>query len=272
MKTMLFVPRFTIKMMVVFGIVIAALLVWQKKENLSAAEKMQKVQELAIVEKHSPMKNIDAEVVEIVSDTIETAEAETIASFEESDVMTIEEAQKYQPTHNLTELQAQNPDCVGWIEIDGTPVDYPIMMSDELVNGEDFYLHHTFDKSTSNHGSIYVDPNVTVNNLSIIYGHNMRDKTMFGSLKNYREDDFWAANNEVSLYGMNGETHVTPSCVISGEEDGAVRNIATAEDLKKFAQDKSVVQGELPEQWSELVVLISCYGTDTRTYVVCAID
>lgn len=82
------------------------------------------------------------------------------------------------------ELYALNNDFVGWIAIDGTNLDYPVM---QTVNSPDYYLKHSFEKTYSDYGVPYVDEACAVDqsNNIVIYGHHMKNKTMFSSLVNY---------------------------------------------------------------------------------------
>jgi len=87
-------------------------------------------------------------------------------------------------------LYDQNEDFVGWIHIEGTAVDYPVMQSTEAP---DFYLKHNFDKSYSDYGVPYLDEACATglsNNL-VIYGHNMKNGSMFHDLLKYSATGFW---------------------------------------------------------------------------------
>ena len=89
------------------------------------------------------------------------------------------------------EFLSENPDLVGWLTIQGTKVDYPVVQKTE---DNDYYLNHSFDGSEDSAGTIYVDyrsdiVNPTTN--TMVYGHNMKNGTMFGSLKNYLQEDFF---------------------------------------------------------------------------------
>ncbi len=82
---------------------------------------------------------------------------------------------------NFTELLAKNPDTVGWIKVDGTKVNYPVVQTDD----NDYYLSHAFNGSSNAGGWIFADYRVDFDNYgknTIIYGHNMNNKTMFGSI------------------------------------------------------------------------------------------
>ena len=85
----------------------------------------------------------------------------------------------------------QNGDMVGWLRIDGTVIDYPVMRTPLEPN---FYLKRNFNKERSGHGCLYVAEACTLTPRSdniIIHGHNMRDGQMFGSLGNYRSETYY---------------------------------------------------------------------------------
>jgi sortase B len=82
------------------------------------------------------------------------------------------------------ELLQTNEDIVGWLRIDNTKIDYPVLQSKD----NDFYLNHYIKKDKNVNGSIFMDyrNNIETNNRHIIvYGHNMKNRTMFTSLLNY---------------------------------------------------------------------------------------
>lgn len=90
-------------------------------------------------------------------------------------------------------LQAQNPEIIGWIYCEGTRINYPI------VRGEDnqYYLNRMHTGEYNPNGSIFMDfrnlPDFTDFN-NLIYGHNMRDGAMFGTLRNYRDQAYYDAH------------------------------------------------------------------------------
>lgn len=82
---------------------------------------------------------------------------------------------------NFNELLEKNPDTVGWIKVDGTKVNYPIVQA----NDNDYYLDHAFNGRRNIGGWIFADYRVDFEEFgknTIIYGHNMNNKTMFGSI------------------------------------------------------------------------------------------
>lgn len=86
-------------------------------------------------------------------------------------------------------LQKKNSDFVGWIKIDGTGIDYPVMQS---KYDPDYYLHHSFEKEYSRHGVPYLDSECDIENSNnlIIYGHHMKDGSMFAPLVKYENEGF----------------------------------------------------------------------------------
>ncbi len=92
------------------------------------------------------------------------------------------------------ELYLLNRDIVGWIKIPGTDIDYPVMQN---LKTTDYYLKRNFDKEPSARGCIYVRELCNVftpsDNLTI-YGHRMRDRSMFAQLDQYMKKDFWEEN------------------------------------------------------------------------------
>ncbi len=108
------------------------------------------------------------------------------------------------PEENLPEidfdgLRAINKDIVAWIQIPGIGVDYPV------VQGKDneHYLHYTFDGKANKAGSIFLDYRNRAdftNSKVILYGHNMKDGSMFSNLKKYQDEEFRKEQGKILLY------------------------------------------------------------------------
>ena len=99
----------------------------------------------------------------------------------------------------LVTYYEKNPDTIGWIKIDGTPIDYPVMFTPE---DNEFYLNRDFDKNDSKAGTLYIDVNSkisTPNTNIIIYGHNMKNDTMFGSLSEYANKAYYDEHPTISF-------------------------------------------------------------------------
>ena len=109
-------------------------------------------------------------------------------------------------TVDFAALQQINPDIVAWLRIPCV-LDYPV------VQGTDnsYYLHHTFRKEYNIAGSIFLDARNASDfsdGKNIIYGHNMRDGSMFHVLRKFQDLDFYQANREIWLYLPDGSVQV----------------------------------------------------------------
>lgn len=99
----------------------------------------------------------------------------------------------------FAELYVMNNDIVGWISIDDTNINYPVMQTPDST---DYYLYKGFDKEYSRHGCIYVrevcDVFAPSDNLTI-YGHRMGDGTMFNDLHKYEKKSFWEEHRYITF-------------------------------------------------------------------------
>lgn len=96
-------------------------------------------------------------------------------------------------------LLAQNEDVVGWITIDGTQIDYPIVQADDNFH----YLTRNFYHEESRAGSIYLDyrNDIRLENERnvIVYGHRMKDGSMFENLTKYLDREFFETNQTIEF-------------------------------------------------------------------------
>lgn len=86
---------------------------------------------------------------------------------------------------------------VGWIQIEGTRIDYPVMQTPADPN---YYLKHDFEKRYTDYGCPFMQADCDVLSQSdnlILYGHNMKDGSMFADLAKYGSKDFWQAHKTV---------------------------------------------------------------------------
>lgn len=91
-------------------------------------------------------------------------------------------------------LQRENPDCIGWICFPNLDISYPVMQGKD--NNE--YLRKTFSGESASAGSIFIDSTNDADfsdKNTLVYGHNMKDESMFGLLKKYKEGDFFQNNS-----------------------------------------------------------------------------
>lgn len=98
---------------------------------------------------------------------------------------------------NISDLKNRNSDTIAWISVDGTNINYPVVKTDN----NDFYLDHSFDKSYKKTGWIFMDyrnDNEMGNYNTIFYGHNLLNKTAFGSISNIFEEN-WVNNSNHTI-------------------------------------------------------------------------
>ena len=101
-------------------------------------------------------------------------------------------------------LKKINPDIVAWIRIPDTSIDYPVVQG----NDDSYYLTHTFKKAEHVAGAIFLDSDNNADfsdDKNIIYGHNMKDGSMFQGLHKYESESYLQEHNKVYLYLPDGE-------------------------------------------------------------------
>lgn len=103
----------------------------------------------------------------------------------------------------LEALNAKNPDCIYWLRIPKTKIDYPVMYRPA---NKEYYLFRDYKKKYSPSGSLYLAENcdpVYGDNL-IIYGHHMRSGAMFAHLEDYKDEDFYRKHKKIELETLQG--------------------------------------------------------------------
>lgn len=157
-----------------------------------ATRKLEEVQEMKDISQavNWYMERIQQEQQEEVYVAQEESHAES-ASQEQSKTRNLTVLPEYETLHN------QYPDLIGWVRIEGTAIDLPVMQT-----GDDFYLHHNIEGEEDINGTLFMDyrDNVLAPSRNfIVYGHNMRSGSMFGSLKQYLDDGFIAKHKQIQF-------------------------------------------------------------------------
>ncbi len=128
------------------------------------------------------------------------------------------------------------PNCVGWLRIDGTAINYPVMQSKD---DPEFYLHHAVSGEYSYPGVPFLDVRceLGVSNNLIIYGHNMKNGTMFHDLRYYASWDYWQSHKRIKLETVSGITEYEVMAVIryNTNKDPFRIYAYTAMDAETFA-------------------------------------
>ena len=101
-----------------------------------------------------------------------------------------EEKEQEETVINIDNLYAINSDIVGWLRINDTTINYPIM---QIKSNPNYYLHRDFYKKYSSYGTPYMSEECNINTSDnlVIYGHHMNHKKVFGALENYKSKEFY---------------------------------------------------------------------------------
>lgn len=167
-------------------------------------------------------------------------------------------------------LWEMNEDIVGWLSIDGTKVNYPVVQSDD----NDYYLHKDFSKADNKHGIPFADCRVDISIPSTnipIYSHNMKDGQMFGELINYQDLNYYKQHpviNFDSLY-EEGKYKIVAMFIASTLPEHApnfeYHNFIQAnsdEELMNFANEvlsrSLIVTGVDIQPGDQLITLSTC--------------
>ena len=148
------------------------------------------------------------ELAEIANSQRETTQATEPAETVQATEATAETTEATEPgmIPSYQEIYELNDHTVGWIKMEGTQMDYPVMQTPEEPN---YYLYRNFDKRDSARGSIYArevcDVNEPSDNITI-YGHNMADGSMFACLNAYVNKSAWE-NNSLIFFDTLNEYH-----------------------------------------------------------------
>lgn len=152
---------------------------------------------------------------------------------------------------NIQALIAENADCIGWLSIDGTNISYPVMYTPSEPQK---YLRRSFYGQYSQSGVPFLDGRCsTVGGNLIIYGHNMKNGTMFSDLKKYLNTDFLNSHRTVRLETADGVFLFTVTEVRRTNTADPWYDRIDAEDGKHF-------------------ILSTCYGSgkDGRLLIIAA--
>lgn len=214
------------------------------------------------------------------SNDIETknneADGNTSKNIENNNIVTTERMLK------VKKLQKENDDIVGWLEIEDTNINYPVLQGDD----NEFYLNRNYKKEKSEKGSIFLDAkynwNIPSNNL-LIYGHNIINGLMFQDLLKYESQDFYKKHPNIRFTTEKDDKEyeiisVFKSRVYYKAEKNVFRyydfiNAKKEEDYMEFvknAKKASIYDTETTAKYGdELITLITCsYHIEDGRFVV----
>lgn len=206
---------------------------------LSAAAVLAGVNIYSELKEQQKEKEDFAVVSQIAEPTVTTAQTES------------EPAKQPAAERNIQALIAENADCIGWLSIDGTNISYPVM---HTPSDPQKYLRRNFYGRYSQSGVPFLDGrcNLQSTNL-IIYGHNMKNGTMFSDLKRYVDREFLNTHQTVKFETVDGIRYYTVAEVLKTNTSDAWYNRIAAEDCRQL-------------------ILSTCYGSgkDGRLLIIAA--
>lgn len=181
------------------------------------------------------------------------------------------------------EIYEMNNDVVGWIKMEGTQMDYPVMQTPQ---SPDYYLYRNFDKADSARGCIYArescDIDMPSDNITL-YGHNMADGSMFACLGDYVNKTAWE-NNSLIFFDTLYEYHTykifavfkTSANIGQGFSYHKFEDAETEEEFNEFVSTCKKLSfydtGITPVYGDKLICLSTCeYTLDNGRLVVAAV-
>ena len=206
---------------------------------LSAAAVLAGVNIYSELKERQKEKEDFAAVSQIAEPTVTAAQTET------------EPTERPAAERNIQALITENADCIGWLSIDGTNISYPIM---HTPSDPQKYLRRNFYGKYSQSGVPFLDGRCDLQSTNlIIYGHNMKNGTMFSDLKRYVGRDFLNAHRTVKFETTDGvQTFIVTEALKTNTSDAWYDRIA-AEDGRQL-------------------ILSTCYGSgkDGRLLIIAA--
>ncbi len=162
-----------------------------------------------------------------------------------------------------------NPDVVGWIYVGDTPIDYPIVQSEDNA----YYMDRDWQKNYSSAGSIFEDfrGEISVTENTLLYGHNMGNGSMFHSVKSFK-DEAWGKEHiyfEVATLEKRYLYRIVASSVLNGETGAEFdywnRITLNEEEFQKYIEEiRSTAlvwyapEDDLPEYGDKMIALQTC--------------
>ena len=180
---------------------------------------------------------------------------------------------------NFKELSETNPDTMGWIEIPGTKIDYPVVTTFD----NEFYLDHDFFGNKDLRGTIFADIR---NNTDwedpfiVLYGHNNKDGSMFAGIRSFRNESFLSENNKIIIYTPDGqlEYRVFAAFVRDDEHLIGTKNFkdpevmrAYLDEMQNVAEDDPIIDLSDVDETDSILVLSMCSARGVKRFIVHAV-
>lgn len=175
---------------------------------------------------------------------------------------------------DFKKLKSENSDVVAYIKVNNTNIEYPIVKT----SNNNFYLNHSFDKSKNSRGWIFADYKNKFDNTDkniVIYGHNMRDESMFGSLKNILNEEWYNnAENKNITFLTEKENYiykVFSIYKIESEDYYIKTNFKNDEDYEKFLntiKSRSIKNFDINLNINDKIITLSTCANNNKYRIV----
>lgn len=179
---------------------------------------------------------------------------------------------------DMAALYERNADIKGWIKVPGTNVDYPVLRNDE---NDVFYINHDLDGNYAFAGSIYMQQCNRANmedNVTVLYGHNMADNSMFASLHSFENSSFFNEHKSFTIYidGKKLEYEIISAFVYDDRHIMNSFNFTDPKSYQKFIDDVlnphsvsvNIRKGATLTTDDKIVVLSTCLNSGDGRYLV----
>lgn len=198
---------------------------------------------------------------------------ETVMTEEKDD-----EKEKEKTNIDWNKLEDINKDIIGWIKIENTNINYPILKDDDNLK----YLKHSFDGKYNKNGSIFtLNDNPFQDNETIIYGHNMKSGLMFSELGKYMNEEFLNAHLNFEIYTKNANYKATIFSCYSIGVNKEENNIKLLDFQKEIEYYKKASKYSIDNigKIEKIVKLSTCSylnnrttPTDQRYYIIAKLE
>lgn len=207
----------------------------------------------------------------------DSASEKVVINYDNEEIVVPDVLDEYKTLYNL------NKKLIGWVKIDDTYVDYPVLQT----SNNEYYLNHNFDQEQDKNGSIFLDMDCSIfprsTNL-IIYGHHMRSGRMFGQLNKYSDEKFFENHRYIQfdtiyekgtyevMYVFRSEVYKENEIVFKYYQFiDAVSEVEFDSNMREMAAMSLYDTGVTAEYGDELLTLSTCdYFTNNGRFVVVA--
>lgn len=243
-----------------------------KKEELKHKENKKKKFDIILIVRIIFIGIIIFALINIIKWYIDTSKAkEEFVELKEQVFLKEENSDNKEERIDFEKLKQINSDVVGWIKINNTCIDYPIVQAKD----NDYYLRRNINKKYSISGSIFMDyrNNNFEDKNTIIYGHNMKDDTMFSDLKKIYEGKL--EDNTVSIYQEDGIKKYKIFATYIIDPDKNIKVTMTEKEYKQYLQEavkKSSIDFNVDVSANDkIITLLTCSYKRTQRMIAQAV-